>query len=60
LPHVLRVQAGVEEVQLRDMFDGRAKLETLDNDRYPGMRWTPAREVLAACCGGRPSAGSRP
>ncbi len=31
---------------MRDMFDGRAKLEPLDNDRYPGMRWTAAREVL--------------
>jgi len=29
------------------MFDGRAKLEPLDNDRYPGMRWTTVREVLA-------------
>ncbi|RPJ84414.1 MAG: NAD-dependent epimerase/dehydratase family protein [Acidobacteria bacterium] len=33
---------------MRDMFDGRAKLEPLDNDRYPGMRWTTAGEVLAA------------
>ncbi len=33
---------------LHNMFSGRAKLEPLDNDRYPGMRWTPARDVLAA------------
>jgi len=30
----------------RDMFDGRARLEPLDNDRYPGLRWTTARDVL--------------
>jgi hypothetical protein len=33
---------------MRDMFDGRAKLEPLDNGRYPGLRWTTAREVLSA------------
>jgi nucleoside-diphosphate-sugar epimerase len=33
---------------LRNMFDGRAKLEPLDNDRYPGIRWTTARDVLSA------------
>ena len=33
---------------MRDMFDGRAALAPLDNDRYPGLRWTTAREVLAA------------
>ena len=33
---------------MRNMFDGRAKLEPLDNDRYPGMRWTTARDVLCA------------
>ncbi len=37
---------------MRDMFGGRAKLEPLDNDRYPGIRWTTARDVLAA---GRPA-----
>jgi uncharacterized protein YbjT (DUF2867 family) len=31
---------------MRDMFDGRAKLDPLDNDRYPGMKWTTARDVL--------------
>ena len=30
----------------RDMFDGRARLEPLDNDRYPGLHWTSARDVL--------------
>jgi len=33
---------------MRNMFDGRAKLDPLDNDRYPGMRWTTARDVLSA------------
>jgi nucleoside-diphosphate-sugar epimerase len=32
---------------MRNMFDGRAKLRPLDNDRYPGMRWTPVRDVLS-------------
>ena len=27
---------------------GRAKLEPLDNDRDPGIRWTSARAVLLA------------
>jgi uncharacterized protein YbjT (DUF2867 family) len=31
---------------LRDMFDGRGKLAPLDNDRYPGIRWTKVREIL--------------
>ena len=33
---------------MRNMFEGRAKLEPLDNDRYPGLRWTTVRDVLAA------------
>jgi nucleoside-diphosphate-sugar epimerase len=33
---------------MRNMFDGRAKLEPLDNDRYPGIHWTTARDVLSA------------
>ena len=33
---------------MRNMFDGGAKLEPLDNDRYPGIRWTTARDVLSA------------
>ncbi len=31
---------------MHDMFDGRAKLAPLDNDRYPGLRWTSIRDVL--------------
>jgi len=33
---------------MRNMFDGRAKLAPLDNHRYPGIRWTTARELLLA------------
>ena len=33
---------------MRNMFDGRAKLSPLDNDRYPGIRWTTGRDVLLA------------
>jgi NAD(P)-dependent dehydrogenase (short-subunit alcohol dehydrogenase family) len=33
---------------MRNMFDGRAKLEPLDNDRHPGIHWTTVREVLSA------------
>jgi len=40
---------------MHNMFDGRAKLEPLDNDRYPGMRWTTARDVLLAAQMKRPS-----
>ena len=32
---------------MRNMFDGRAKLQPLDNSRYPGIHWTTAREVLS-------------
>jgi hypothetical protein len=39
---------------MRNMFDGRAKLEPLDNDRYPGMRWTTARDVLSSWAGAGP------
>jgi nucleoside-diphosphate-sugar epimerase len=42
---------------LRDMAGGRAKLTPLDNDRYPELRWTTVREVLAAHHG-RPPGGS--
>jgi len=31
-----------------NMFDGRDKLQPLDNDRYPRIRWTTARDVLSA------------
>ena len=30
----------------RNMFDGRAKLEPLDNDRYADIHWTTVRDVL--------------
>jgi uncharacterized protein YbjT (DUF2867 family) len=33
---------------LRDMSSGDGKLRQLDNDRYPGIHWMSAREVLAA------------
>lgn len=32
---------------LHNMSTGRARLDPLDNDRYPGLRWTTARDVLA-------------
>ncbi len=32
---------------MRDMFSGRGKLEPLNNDRYPGLRWTQVAEHLA-------------
>ena len=32
---------------MHNMFSGLADVERPDNDRYPGMRWTTAREVLA-------------
>jgi uncharacterized protein YbjT (DUF2867 family) len=31
---------------LHNMFSGRAKLAPLDNERYPGMRWTKVKEIL--------------
>jgi nucleoside-diphosphate-sugar epimerase len=33
---------------MHNMFSGLAKLEPLDNDRYPEFRWTTVRDVLAA------------
>ena len=33
---------------LHNMLSGQAKLEPLDNQRYPGLRWTTVRDVLAA------------
>ncbi|MCB2379001.1 NmrA family NAD(P)-binding protein [Hymenobacter sp. BT635] len=32
---------------LHNMFTGLPKLKSLDNDRYPEIRWTKVREVLA-------------
>ena len=36
---------------MRDQFSGRAKLSPLDNARYPELRWTSARDYLAALVG---------
>jgi nucleoside-diphosphate-sugar epimerase len=33
---------------MHNMFAGRAKLEPLDNDRYPNIKWRSARDVIAA------------
>ena len=33
---------------LHNMFTGLPRLAPLDNARYPDLRWTPVREVLAA------------
>jgi nucleoside-diphosphate-sugar epimerase len=33
---------------MHNMYSGQGKLEPLDNDRYPGMKWTTVRDVLAA------------
>ena len=33
---------------MRDMFSGHGKLHSLDNDRYPELHWTSAREQLTA------------
>lgn len=31
---------------MRDMFSGQAKLEPLDNNRYPEVKWTTVRDML--------------
>ena len=31
----------------RDMFDGRVRLDPLDNNRYPGLSWTSVRDRFA-------------
>jgi hypothetical protein len=41
---------------LRDMFEGRARLTPLDNDRYPDLRWTTARMFLSTAAGPRSQA----
>ena len=33
---------------MRNMIDDRAKLSITDNNRYPGMYWTTAKDVLTA------------
>ncbi len=32
---------------LRDIFGGQARLAPIDNTRYPDLKWTSVREVLA-------------
>ena len=32
---------------MHNMYSGLAKLEPLDNDRYPGIKWTAVRDVLS-------------
>lgn len=32
---------------MANMFSGDGKLDPLDNDRYPGLKWTKAEEFLA-------------
>jgi len=41
---------------MRDMFSGRGKLQPLDNDRYPGLRWTSVGEQLRRISSGPISA----
>ena len=38
---------------MRDQFSGQAKLDPLDNGRYPGLTWTSAREHLSGLKGMR-------
>ena len=33
---------------MRNMIDDRSNLDTIDNDRYPGMRWTTVKDLLSA------------
>ncbi|HQW02992.1 MAG TPA: NmrA family NAD(P)-binding protein [Saprospiraceae bacterium] len=33
---------------MSNMIDDRSKLDRIDNERYPGMKWTKTRELLAA------------
>jgi hypothetical protein len=32
---------------MHNMFSGLAKLDPIDNARYPGIHWTTARELIA-------------
>jgi nucleoside-diphosphate-sugar epimerase len=32
---------------MHNMIDERSKITKLDNDRYPGMNWTPARTLIS-------------
>lgn len=40
--------SGGAAVRVLAREDGRSKLEPLDNERYPKVRWASAREHLAA------------
>jgi hypothetical protein len=31
---------------MRNMIDKRATLASIDNDRYPNMKWTSVKELL--------------
>jgi nucleoside-diphosphate-sugar epimerase len=33
---------------MRDMMEGRAKIAHYDNQRYPGIKWTTVKDMLAA------------
>jgi nucleoside-diphosphate-sugar epimerase len=33
---------------MRNMIDDRSNLDTLDNERYPDMRWTTVKDLLSA------------
>lgn len=57
---VKRVAPGRDEVYppwqgmqyMHNMYDGRAKLDPLDNQRYPDLHWTSIRDLLAASMAG--------
>jgi len=36
---------------LRNMLGGKAKFQTLDNNRYPNLRWTTVKEVFSGYLG---------
>jgi uncharacterized protein YbjT (DUF2867 family) len=38
---------------MSNMIDERSKLDRIDNDRYPGIKWTNARELLSDFLAGR-------
>jgi len=39
---------------MSNMIDERSILDRIDNDRYPGMKWVKAKELLAAYLSGEP------
>jgi nucleoside-diphosphate-sugar epimerase len=45
---------------MHNMFSGLASVERLDNDRYPGMRWTTTREHLGKAIKPPTMVGSAP